>query len=186
MSIPVQQRSILQSVEEYSRLLEEISEEDFLLTPEEGVWSYSEVYSHIFRANLASLIAAEQCVNGTAKKVSEGSQWMVRLILFFGRFPPGNYKVPTSIADMTVKMSREDARNLIIKFKSRLAGISSRISKASNYHKVEHPRLGFFNARQWFRFIEIHTFHHQKQLGRIRNMLANRNKLHSGNVFNNN
>lgn len=176
MSIATQQRSILKSVETYSRLLEHISEEDFQLTPAEGVWSFSEVYSHIFKANLASLIAAEQCINGTAGKISAGTHWMVRMILFFGRFPPGNYKVPASIADMTIKMSREEARNLIIKFKSRLADISPRVSKASSYHKVKHPRLGYFNARQWFRFVEIHTLHHQKQLNRISDMLAGRIK----------
>ena len=172
MSIAAQQRSILQSVEKYGRLLEQISEEEFQLTPAEGVWSYSEVYSHIFKANLASLIAAEQCINGTAEKISAGTHWMVRLILFIGRFPPGNYKVPASIADMTIKMSKEEARNLIIKFKSRLADISPRISNATKYHKVKHPRLGFFNAKQWFRFVEIHTLHHQKQLDRISDMLS--------------
>lgn len=174
MSIAAQQRSIFKSVEKYSLLLERMSDEEFQRTPAEGVWSYSEVYSHIFKANLASLIAAEQCINGTAEKISASTHWMVRMILFIGRFPPGNYKVPASIADMTVKMSREEARNLIIKFKSRLDNISPRISKASKYHKVKHPRLGFFNARQWFRFVEIHTLHHQKQLDRISHMLGRR------------
>ena len=172
MSIASQQRSILKSVDRYSQLLEQINEEQFQLTPAEGVWSYSEVYSHIFKANLASLIAAEQCINGTADKISASTHWMVRMILFVGRFPPGNYKVPASIADMTIKMTREEARNLIIKFKARLDGISPRIGKATKYHKVKHPRMGFFNARQWYRFIEIHTLHHQKQLGRISDMLA--------------
>lgn len=179
MSIAAQQRSILQSVEKYSRLLEEISEEEFQLTPAEGVWSYSEVFSHIFKANLVSLIAAEQCINGTAEKVSTATHWMVRLILFFGRFPPGNYKVPASIADMTVKMSKEEARNLIIKFKSRLDGITPRVGRATKYHKVKHPRLGFFNAQQWFRFVEIHTVHHQKQLDRISDMLARNKSLNA-------
>ena len=167
MSVAAQQRSILQSVEKYRELLEHISDEDFQRSPAEGVWSFAEVFSHIFKANLASLIAAEQCINGTAEKKSEGTHWMVRLILFFGRFPPGQYKVPASIAGLTSKITVEEARNLIVKFKTRLAEIAPRVDKATNYHKVKHPRLGHFNAPQWFRFIQIHTLHHQKQLDRI-------------------
>ena len=68
MSITARQGLILRSVESYSSLLEELSEEEFQQTPAAGVWSYAEVYSHIFKANLASLIAAEQCINGTAEK----------------------------------------------------------------------------------------------------------------------
>ena len=171
MSIGAQQRSTLRAVEKYSSLLEKLSEEEFQLSPAEGVWSYAEVYSHIFKANLASLVAAEQCINGTAEKSSAGTHWMVRLILFFGRFPPGKYKVPASIAGLTTKMSKEEARNLIVKFKGRLADISPRISKATSYHKVKHPRLGLFNAFQWVRFIQIHTAHHEKQLDRIAAMI---------------
>lgn len=176
MSIGAQQRSTLRSVEKYSSLLEKLSEEEFQRSPAEGVWSYAEVYSHIFKANLVSLIAAEQCINGTAEKSSAGTHWMVRLILFFGRFPPGKYKVPASIADLTTKMSKEDARNLIVKFKYRLADISPRISKATTYHKAKHPRLGLFNAVQWFRFIQIHTVHHEKQLDRIVEMMKQNSK----------
>ena len=168
MSSAAQQRSILKSVEIYSRFLGELSEEEFQKSPAEGVWSYAEVYSHIFKANLASLITVEQCINGTAEKSSAGTHWMVRLILFFGRFPPGKYKVPASIAGFTAVITKEEARNLIIKFKTRLALITPAVSKATSFHKVKHPRLGLFNASQWFRFIQIHTRHHQKQLLRIK------------------
>jgi hypothetical protein len=166
MSITSQQLSILRSIEKYSSLLEELTEQEFQQCPSDGVWSYAEVYSHIFKANLASLIAAEQCINGTAKKSFARTHWAVRLILFFGRFPPGKYKVPASIAGFTAKITKEEARNLIVKFRSRLTDISPRIARATPWHKVKHPRLGLFNASQWFRFIQIHTLHHHKQLDR--------------------
>jgi len=172
MSVAAQQRSIMRSVEKYRNLLEHINEEDFQRSPAEGAWSYAEVYSHIFKANLASLVAAEQCINGTAEKKSAATHWMVRLILFFGRFPPGRYKVPASIAALTTKITPEEARNLIVKFQARLAEIAPRIDKATKYHKVKHPRLGHFNALQWFRFIQIHTLHHEKQLARISAMIS--------------
>ena len=48
MSIAGQQRSLLKSVAAYEKLLNTLTEEDFLHSPAEGGWSYSEVYSHIF------------------------------------------------------------------------------------------------------------------------------------------
>lgn len=171
MSVMAQQRSINQSVEKYRKLLDCLSEDDFQRSPAEGVWSYAEVYSHIFKANLVSLIAAEQCISGTAEKKSGRTHWMVRLILFFGHFPPGKYKVPESIAGLTSKITIEEARNLIVKFNSRLDDISPKVSKATTYHKVKHPRLGYFNAQQWYRFVDIHTRHHAKQLDRISAMM---------------
>jgi hypothetical protein len=58
---------------------------------------------------------------------------------------------------MVTKISREDALNLIAKFKIRLGEIKSKIPKASPYQKSKHPRLGLLNAKEWFRFIEVHT-----------------------------
>ena len=171
MSIVSQQRSILKSVFHYSNLLDTLSEDDFQKTPESGCWSYAEVYSHIFQANLGSLIAVEKCSTGTGAKTSKKTPWITRAILFFGRFPPGKFKAPESIAAMAVKIDKEQARNLIVRFKSRLTDMIPKIAKSSPDSKILHPRLGLLNAKQWFRFIEIHTSHHQKQLGRIKSAL---------------
>ena len=168
-------KSILKSVEVYEEFLKSVTDEEFNLTPAPDVWSYSEVYSHIFQANLASLIAIEKCICGTAIKSAKPTHWIARLILFFGRFPPIKLKVPESLKSLTEKISREEARNLIIKFKKRLEELTPKVSKAYVYQKVKHPRLGLLNALQWFRFIEIHTIHHQKQLFRIQKLL---NKNH--------
>ncbi len=171
MSIASQQRSLLHSVAEYEKLLPAISEEDFLRSPAGGVWSYSEVYSHIFQANLGSLTALEKCIIGTGVESHKSIRWLAWIILFFGRFPPGKLKAPERIAAVAKKINKEEAANLIIKFKKRAAELYPQIKKASPVQKMQHPRLGLLNATQWFRFIEIHTLHHQKQLQRISKLL---------------
>jgi hypothetical protein len=168
MSIAELKTSILNSVNEYSNFIINVSEEDFQKNPEGGGWSYSEVYSHLFQSNLGSLIAAEKCINGTGERSRKRANWVVRAILFFGYLPPGKIKAPARIAAMVSKIDKEQARNLIVRFKSRLTDICPRIEKASPDIKIKHPRLGLLNAKQWFRFIEIHTRHHQKQLERIK------------------
>lgn len=167
MSVERHYKSLLSTVREYENLLSKVSEEEFLQSPPDGGWSYSETYSHIFQSNMLSLHATEKCIVGTGVLSSKRIHWMAWLILFFGRFPPVKFKAPEKIAAMTTKISREDALNLIAKFKIRLGDIKSKIHKANPYQKTKHPRLGLLNAKEWFRFIEVHTVHHTRQLKRI-------------------
>lgn len=168
MSVNRHYKSLLKATGQYEHLLKEVSEELFLQTPPDGGWSYSETFSHIFQSNLASLVAIEKCILGTGIFNDKRPDWRVWAVLFFGRLPPGKYKVPERLAAMVKKISREEAANLIVKFRSRLDSLKNKISKADSYQKVKHPRLGLLNARQWLRFIEIHTHHHTHQLNRIK------------------
>lgn len=167
MSTERHYRSILKAVSVYEDLLAQLTEEAFIQSPPDFSWSYSETYSHIFQANLISLVAAEKCILNTGVHTGKPIHWLAGIILFLGRFPPGKLKAPDRIAAMVTKISMEEARNLIRKFKTRLEDIRPKIKNADPYQKVKHPRLGMLNAKQWFRFIEIHTIHHTRQLKRI-------------------
>ncbi|MFA6946860.1 MAG: DinB family protein, partial [Pedobacter sp.] len=165
--------SLLKSVAEYDDLLATLSDEEFIVSPSDGGWSYSETYSHIFQSNLFSLHAVEKCIVGTGIYNRKTIHWLAWIILFAGRFPPVKIKAPAKIAAMVSKVSREDTRNLIVKFRMRLGDIKSKIKKADPHQKMKHPRLGLLNAKQWFRFIEVHTIHHTRQLKRIGRILEN-------------
>ena len=171
MSVNSHFRGLIKAVKHYETFLTEVSEEMFTQNPPDGGWSFSETFSHIFQANLASLIAVEKCVIGTGVFSERRTRWQVSAILFFGRFPPGKFKAPEQIASMVKKLSKEEVANLIIKFKNRLTELKNKVEKADKYQKVKHPRLGLLNSRQWFRFIEIHTKHHIRQLNRIKREL---------------
>jgi len=170
MNINNTTESILKALEKYREFLNHIDEAQFQKSPAEGVWSYSEVYSHILHANTGSLIAIERCMHDT-KSSSGKLQWRAWFILFFGRFPYGKIKAPEKIAAMVQKISTEEARNGIIKLQGRILEMVNLVRESSPKQKIKHPRLGLLNARQWFRFIEIHTVHHLKQLQRINSML---------------
>jgi|UniRef100_UPI00404A501C hypothetical protein len=165
--------SLLNTIEVYESILAGVSEESFIQSPSHGSWSYSETYSHIFQSGLLSLIAIENCIQQNAEFSRKSIQWIPTLILFFGRFPPGKIKAPKRIASMVKKISKEEAKTLILKFKLRLQEISHVVNSADPHQKIKHPRLGLLNAKQWFRFIEIHTIHHVKQLKRIEKQLGN-------------
>jgi len=66
-----------------------------------------------------------------------------------------------------LKISKEEARNLLIKCRKRLDEVTPLIKDALPGARYKHMRLGILNANQWFKFIKIHLQHHFKQLGRI-------------------
>ncbi len=164
-------QSITRIVECYKAKLAIKSEEDFILTPPIGGWSYSEVYSHIFDASLLSLIAMNNCIKGDGHNNS--THLVVKLILFFGGFPPNKkYKVPTRLIERVKKINLMAAHQFIIDFELQLAQLIPYIENADTKIKTKHPRLGYLNAKQWLRFIEIHLNHHLKQLIRIEKSLS--------------
>ncbi|WP_207426457.1 DinB family protein [Pedobacter sp. SYSU D00535] len=172
MSVNDTAKAILKALQEYHELLNSISDEEFLQQPARGGWSCSEVFCHIAQANLGSILAIEKCIHGRASAGKYSVPFITRIILFLGRLPGGKYKAPDTIASMVKKISREEARNQLIKFTGRLKDVTPKIAKASPYCRVKHPRLGMLNSEEWLRFIEIHTKHHLKQVYRVRKSLA--------------
>ena len=170
MSISSTTKFILAAIDKYHEFLSKVDDEQFQVTPAENVWSYSEVFSHIIQADLRSLLAIQKCLYGKSGN-SVSLPLISRAILFFGKFPPLKLKTPENLAALVKKMTREEARNDLIKLKAKVTELAPKVPKASPDTRMKHPRLGMLNAEQWLRFIEIHTCHHLKQLKRIEKML---------------
>ena len=164
-------QSITKIVEAYKVKLSDRTEEDFITTPPQGGWSYSEVYSHIFDASLLSLIALNNCIKGEGDV--KPTHFAVKMILFFGSFPPNKkYKVPNRLLERVKKINLMAAHQFITDFELQLVKTLPNIDGANPKIKTKHPRLGYLNAKQWLMFIEIHLNHHLKQLNRIENSLS--------------
>lgn len=174
MNISKEHKRINTILDKYRSRIDSIPDELFDVTPPNGGWSYAEVYSHIMQASLASGIAIDRCTSGTAKPVTGGINFLGRMILLTGSFPPVTIKVPTSVASkiLPVKISKEEARNLIIKCRKRMDDIAEVLKDASAQRRSKHPRMGMLNAKQWYKFIRIHLKHHIKQLDRITKALG--------------
>ncbi len=172
MNIKRTTNSILSSLNTYQQFLNTIDDELFAQTPGEDIWSYAEVYAHVIRANFSSLVAIEKCIHNKTSEAGSISL-LGKMILFFGRFPPVKIKVPESIAKQATKISREEARNELVRLKQKIESVVPKLQRCGNSGKIKHPRLGMLDACQWLRFIDIHSTHHLKQLGRITRMLTN-------------
>jgi hypothetical protein len=168
MSINSSRKAIQKSITVYEKILSEVSEELFTRTPAEGVWSYAEVFAHIFTSNIGCCKAIESCAKGAAVENNQSLPFSIRLVLLFKRLPPGKkYMVPEKIAKDVRKISRKEAEDIIHQCKEQLETVFPMINFASSNQKIKHPRLGLFNARQWYSFIHLHILHHQRQLYRI-------------------
>lgn len=153
-------------VDAYKAKLSSYPDEIFQRSPPINGWSYSEVYSHIFDSSLLSLIALENSAKG--KGEDKPTHFVVKLILLLGSLPPAKkYKVPKRLADRVKKISKTEAMDFILEFEKTLVDAYPLVSNANEKCKTKHPRLGYLNAKQWLRFIEIHLKHHLKQLVRI-------------------
>jgi DinB superfamily len=175
MTIEAEHRAIENALDIYRNRLDNIPDELFDVTPPGGGWSYAEVYSHILQADLSSSIAVEKCTLSTCVPTSKGRTLIGLFVLTAGRFPPFPVKVPKTVAAIipAKKISKEEARNLIIKCRRRVDDMAPRIFDAPKNTRIKHARMGMLNARQWFKFILIHSKHHLKQLDRIENKFSN-------------
>jgi hypothetical protein len=154
----------------YQSRIDQISDEEFDKTPAEGEWSYAELYAHITSSGYMSLKAAEKCI---AKETTESNQkkgfgaiWLLNT----GIFPKGR-KVPQSIAKSIQKLSKEDAKIKTQKTIDQMEKVFQLLPDAPSNWQFEHPRLGLLNAKDWFRFVQVHTRHHIKQMHKIEALL---------------
>ena len=166
MNIVRVHRSINKIVGAYKQKLSTFKEDQFQLTPPIGGWSYSEVYSHIFDASLLSFMALNNCIRNEGE--DKPTAFGVKLVLFFGQLPPGKrYQVPKRMADRVKRINMANAQQFITDFELQLAKLYPQVDNANPKSKIKHPRMGYLNAKQWLRFIEVHLNHHLKQLKRI-------------------
>jgi hypothetical protein len=171
MNIVKERRTIDAVLDDYRARLDTIPDEQFAVTPPGGGWSYAEVYSHILKATLGSSISLERCTHGSCEPTKKGLTLAGHLMMITGIFPPFRVKVPQIAAAKAAadKISKEDARNLLIKCRKRIDTTAPLIKNSSPNFRNKHPVIGMLNAAQWFKFIRIHLHHHLKQLERIKN-----------------
>ncbi|RXF71607.1 DinB family protein [Arcticibacter tournemirensis] len=160
--------SILRVINDYQEALKDFSEEEFCRKPESGRWSYAEIYCHIIQVNMRSLLAVEKCIYGKQQQKRDVAPLISRLILYFGQLPPGRIRIPANISAIVKVITKEEAKNDLIKFTGKLNELMPKILKCSPYQRIRHQRLGMLNCNEWIRFIEIYSIYHFKSLQKMK------------------
>lgn len=169
MNLIKERKAIDAALDDYRTMLDTIPDELFTETPPGGGWSYAEVYSHVLKATLSATIAVERCSNGTVAPTGKRLTLFGKYMMLVGSFPPVKIAVPESI-DAKIpaeKISREDAKNYLVKCRKRVDSVFPMIKNASPNARTGHPIMGMLNAKHWFKFIGMHLCRHMQQLKRI-------------------
>ena len=166
MNIAKERRDIDAALDSYREQLDTLTDALFNETQPKGGWSCSEVYDHILKASLGSSIALERCTHNNCPPTKKGMGFWGYYLMLTGKFPPGKVTVPEAVAEKLApkKIDKEEAKNLLIKTRKRIEGITGLINDAKENSRWQHPRLGMLNATQWFKFIRVHLEHHLKQV----------------------
>lgn len=175
MNIGTTRKKIEEVLDIYRSRMDTIPDDLFTETPPGDGWSYAEVYSHILQADLGAMIALERCIRN-GKPTSAGRNMLGLMVFLFGSLPPWKTKVPEKLEARIParKISKEEARNMLIKCRQRINELTPLIRDSSEYCRVNHALLGMLNARQWLKFILMHSRHHLKQLDRVEKKLRRR------------
>lgn len=168
MSLQASASSIKDALASYLAWLKEIDEDEFIHSPPDGGWSYSEVFCHVIQVNVRSMLAVERCIYAKSGHRTSGPNLIARLILYMGKFPPLKIKAHPKVVSIVKPVTKEEARNDMLVFCNKLQDLLPKLMKVPVHQRTRHPRLGMLNCGEWLKFIDIHTRHHLKQLERIR------------------
>ncbi|WP_440603381.1 DinB family protein [Bacillus sp. GB_SG_008] len=152
----------------YKKELEKYPLELLIQKPSDEEWSLGQMYNHLILSAFHMQIAAiEKCANQTAAiggdKTDAGEK-----IYAMGAFPPIQIKVPAH-PEYTPNnpTNKEDLKQGLLQLIERMKEIEPTLSTIPNNYKVQHPRLGYLNAEEWFELIYMHFQHHLRQKERL-------------------
>lgn len=145
--------------------LEKYSLEELLKKPGDDIWSMGQLYNHLTSSGVNyHLKQLEQCISSdeNAKKNKNFKSFITYNVL--GKFPPIKVKVPPSDA-YTPKQpkSKEAVSEGLELIKQKMRETLPLLKNPKFNGKTAHPVLGFLNAAQWFKLVEMHFKHHLMQ-----------------------
>lgn len=135
-----------------------------------GKWCAGEILEHLTKAFTGTTYVLKRALDQSRPKARPDTfdqRVAAFVIVGLGYFPTGRQAPestrPTGLPPAQVRHAIHDG---LIELDDVLARCAERFggrTKVSN-----HPMLGAFTVRQWRRFHRIHTRHHMKQIGRLR------------------
>lgn len=150
------------------RRLEELARLDdptlYRVEEEVSLWSIAEHLDHVGRVNISSFLAIDRLVAGREDDPevlhSGGPKLAMLPVLLFGRIPRGRAQAPERFFP-AADVERESVRATLSESRKGLSRTAAKVAALAEARgRIAHPILGNLNARQWLRFVRIHTAHH--------------------------
>lgn len=141
--------------------------------PSEDEWSLGQMYLHLVGSALyMQLRNVELCREQESPSVSNERPEAVKAMFAAGSFPPERIHVPAS-PQYTPKQpeSLEEMAQGLHAVIARMRELEPTLAAIPADRAVAHPRMGLFNAVEWFTLVEMHYRHHLLQKERLDSFL---------------
>ena len=157
--------------------LENYNEGPFKKKISETEWSMGELYQHLFVSTLYYHIKnCRDCIAKQNGKIGGNKTFKGILSSTFGSYQVGklrpeiNKKHPPEQPE-----SISVAKDRLIKLLKEMEKLNYEVNKLTKEdlkYKIQHPFLGYLNAKEWYDDVEMHFRHHLKQREKIERTLV--------------
>lgn len=159
----------------YLEQLKGISEEQLTRKPSEEQWSVGQLYVHLINATqFMSLRNIGLCQEGNPESILAGvaKSEAGEALFLNGGFPDVKIHVPpTPQYTPSQPNNAEELTQGLLNVVERMKAIEPALDAIPSENSALHPRLGAFNAKEWFCMVEMHFRHHLKQLKSLQHFL---------------
>jgi hypothetical protein len=161
-------------VNQYINSLEDYSDEQFFLKPNEDTWSLGQMYEHLVTSsNFFFLANCVRCIE--KRKGQEGgekNQFGEKLFLK-GSFPPVKLKIPDPIrGPEPVAKTRQEYRPILEKILVDSKNLIEAVNKDDGSYKALQVAMGWLDAKEWYALHEMHYRHHLRQKTELENIIS--------------
>ncbi|MCB0388781.1 MAG: DinB family protein [Winogradskyella sp.] len=158
--------------QEWLNFLELIDEDTVLKNPHPKSWSLSELYDHVVKVAITYQIPNALKEMTDERELKKAQNPFAFLLFDLNVLPRLNIKMENFPPDLVAKFTPEkhSKAEVITNFKRLIELVHETAQQLNNVTKTDrtyHPMFGTITAKKWFRLIEIHLRHHDKQRFRI-------------------
>ena len=134
--------------------------------PDAVSWSLAQVVIHVINENKFYTEQMESCLvdNGSQKEKMNAE---AEVMFLKNEFPDERIKGNELPENIGLPQSKEQLQQELLELKGKNNSLWIRINSNKSAGKARHPGLGYFNAKEWFQFAEMHLRHHLRQKKRI-------------------
>lgn len=133
-------------------------------------WSLGQLYMHLIEQTTYYLEQVKICVANN-DNVDEQASAVAAIMFLDNDFPDEIIEGPPSNQYTPQPVNKEQLMHSLLNLQSEMDAAAILISESAFKGKTKHPGLDYFNASQWFQFVEMHFRHHESQKKRIDDFL---------------
>jgi len=154
------------TIDSWINSLENYSYQELSVKPGPQSWSLLQVIMHLIRENKFYEIQIEECLNNN-ENIGEEMKKEAKAMFENNAFPDQRLKGYDSGENLPLPANKEALEQQLLEMKNEMNLLWIKINNKAGNGKTGHPGLGYFNAKEWFQFAEMHLRHHLRQKARI-------------------